>query len=307
MVHTAPTTGDLVQHWCEEHWCEVVEGKADLTKARAAAHADGAREALGKLRRGRSLVDVDSYAARRLLAWADEPVAADYPDPEDFPMEAAPAEPEDDDLPEDTAVCDGCSLPKPIGRVGFGEDAVTCDECSDKLAAAAPLQGGPGSGLSLHDRLAERAEALRCYFDRPGMQPLYAFLISEVLPALAAPTAPRYVAHVDAGETGASAEDAGPGDTGDFWAAVDDVAGFVHEWADGCRGGDRARAAVNTLRDDAKWKVTTRPAASPLPKGGPTPREAALQESIRRSLESDPLAHPASEAAKKRAPTPEAP
>lgn len=182
----------------------------DLTQARAAAHADGAREALAKLRRGRSLEDVaEDYPGPESFGGEDFPMGEAAPEPVVYelggwyepgyspgdltpePPKAAPAEPEDDDLPEDTAVCDGCSLPKPIGRVGFGEDAVTCDECSDKLAAAAPLQGGPGSGLSLHDRLAERAEALRCYFDRAGMQPLYAFLISEVLPALAAPTAPK--------------------------------------------------------------------------------------------------------------------
>lgn len=35
----------------------------------------------------------------------------------------------------DAATCDGCALPKPIERVRFGDEAITCDDCSDKLAA----------------------------------------------------------------------------------------------------------------------------------------------------------------------------
>jgi 5'-deoxynucleotidase YfbR-like HD superfamily hydrolase len=63
-------------------------------------------------------------------------------------------------------------------------------------------------------------------------------------------------------------------------------------------------AATRALFDEAcalaLETMRRREAASPLPKSEPSPREAALRESIRRTLEADPLAHPASEAAKKR-------
>jgi hypothetical protein len=155
-----------VQHWCEEHWCEVVEGKADLTKVRAAAHADGAREAVAKLRRGRSLEDV----------------AEDYPGPEsfggeDYPMEA-PAEPapvhtadyqgdpKADGLmpypePEDKR-CD-CGVPLPED----GDDE--CGECmfpepEDVLAvfaATAPKGPEPGADAERWKLMYEGECALR--------------------------------------------------------------------------------------------------------------------------------------------------
>jgi len=62
------------------------------------------------------------------------------------------------------------------------------------------------------------------------------------------------------------------GDTSDFWEAVDDVADFVHEWADGCRNGDRARDAIATLRDE-RWRVIDR---NGEPQETPDEREAAI-------------------------------
>lgn len=58
--------------------------------------------------------------------------------------QTAPTEPE-----PDTATCDGCSLPKPLDRVHFGEDAITCDECSAKLAAETPVAAPAGFRLFL--------------------------------------------------------------------------------------------------------------------------------------------------------------